>query len=455
MTTEQTPSTSRQDLAEVANALPFVAQAKSVEDTGLELSLLVDLAAKTFYYSGRPTGRQLAEHLALPYPVAEELIAFLRQEQALEIVGSAGFGEQAYQYALTARGIEKAEDALGRNHYVGAAPVPFGLYVDVLSRQPVSDLHVSKEAYVDGLSDLVLNRGVMGALGPAVNSGRSVLIYGSSGNGKTSIALAIGRMLSGQALIPFAVESEGQIIKVFDPRLHRQITPEVRQERRQNPATSQANEAERRRDLRWAVCSRPVVVVGGELTLKDLELTYSTSSKFYIAPLQWKANGGMLVIDDFGRQMVQPQELLNRWIVPMEQGVDHLSLHSGDTIELPFEILLIFSTNIPPGHLGDEAFFRRIRHKIEITGPNEEEFVEILRRACQDHNVPFTEEGARYLIDVHYKQCGREFKGCHPRDLLELLTDMTSFYGEQPTLTPDWLDLACASYFVETEEEAA
>jgi len=182
-----------------------------------------------------------------------------------------------------------------------------------------------------------------------------------------------------------------------------------------------------------------------------MELRYSPLSQFYIAPLQWKANNGVLIIDDFGRQMIKPQELLNRWIVPMEQGVDHLSLHTGDTLELPFETLLIFSSNIPPGKLGDEAFFRRIRHKVEVSDPTVDDFFEILRRVCQTNNVAYNDEGARYLVQTYYKATGRHLRACHPRDLIELVVDITRFFGEEPALAPEWLDLACTSYFVDVD----
>ena len=451
MTTETTPAVTRKKVA--LPATPFVPQPTSLDETGLELSLLVDLALKTIYFSGRPSGRQLAEQLALSFSVVEELLAFLRQEQAIEVVGSSGVGEQAYQYALTGRGTEKTEEALGRNHYVGPAPVPFSLYIDVLQHQSVSNVRIDRETFVAGVSHLVLSRKVLAALGPAANSGRSVLIYGNSGNGKSSLALAFGRMLPGEVLIPYAVTVKGQIIKVFDPRLHQPISPEVQKERRE-ALSSPPEGRERRRDRRWALAKRPVVSAGGALTLQDLELQYSPLSKFYIAPIQWKANSGVLIIDDFGRQMVQPQELLNRWITPMEHGVDHLSFHSGDTVELPFELLLIFSTNIPPGRLGDEAFIRRIRHKVEVPDPSREEFLEILRRVCEEGTVAYTDEGARYLIETYYEQSERDFKGCHPRDLVELLVDITTFYEEEPTLTPEWLELACASYFVDVETAA-
>jgi hypothetical protein len=432
---------------------PFVLQPASIEDTGLELSLLVDLLLKTIYFYGRPSGRILSDQLCLPFTVMEELISFLRQEQTLEVVGSAGLGEQAYQYALTERGRKKAEDALSRNHYVGPAPVSFDQYIEILKRQSAGDIEIDTETYMKGLSHLVLSKTVLARLGPALNSARSLLIYGNAGNGKSSITVSIGEMLAGEVLVPYAVVVYGQIVKVFDPRLHKRIDPQVLEDRRLQQARATAGR-ERRRDARWTLTKRPVVSVGGELTLNDLELRFSPVSKFYIAPLQWKANSGVLIIDDFGRQMIQPQELLNRWIVPMEQGIDRLSLHTGDTLELPFDVLLIFSSNIPPGKLGDEAFFRRIRHKVEVPNPTEEEYLEILRRVCSAKGVTFTDEGAQYLLQMYLSTKTRQPKACHPRDLVELLLDITKFYSREPVLSPEWLDLACASYFVELEQAA-
>jgi predicted ATPase with chaperone activity len=429
----------------------FAGLPNTVEETGLELSLLVDLALKTLYFQGRPSGRVLAEQIAVSYSVLEEIIAFLRQEQAIEIVGSAGVGEQAYQYALTDRGRHKAEEALARNHYVGPAPVTFDNYVEVLKRQSATNIRIGTETYLKGLSHLVLPRRVLAGLGPALNSGRSLLIYGGAGNGKSSITLAVGDMLPGEVLIPYAVVVHGQIIKVFDPRLHQRVSADALAERRQHIIRLSPSGRERRLDPRWAVCKRPMVTVGGELTLRELELSYSDSSRFYIAPLQWKANSGVLIIDDFGRQLIQPQELLNRWIVPMEHGIDHLSMHTGDTVELPFDVLLIFSSNIQPGRLGDEAFFRRIRHKVEVPNPTAADYLEILRRVCEEKGVQYTEEGAKYLLSM-YEGTGREPKACHPRDIVGLLVDITVFYNKEPVLAEEWLDLACASYFVQLEK---
>ncbi|MEX1255008.1 MAG: ATP-binding protein [Dehalococcoidia bacterium] len=454
MTTETMPVITRLEAPEDEGPMsPFVSQANTIEETGLDLSLLVDMAVKSTYFTGRPTGRQLAAHLALAYSVVEELIAFLRQAQALEIVGSSGMGEQGYQYALTARGVQKAEEALERNQYVGPAPVPFDQYVKIVKEQAVSTIEIDRDKFLDGLSHLVLSRRVLAALGPAINSARSLMVYGGAGNGKSTITTAVGKMLPGLVLIPHAVEVHGQIIKVFDPRLHQQELDDIADDdRRQSILSSQSESRERRRDKRWVVCRRPLVTIGGELVLEDLELRYSPVSKFYVAPLQWKANCGVLVVDDFGRQRIAPQDLLNRWIVPMEQGVDHLSLHSGDTLELPFEVLLIFSTNIAPAMLGDEAFFRRIRHKVEIPNPDEDEFLQILRRVCDQKHVQYADEGARYLIETFYYGQSRDFKGCHPRDIIDLLLDMTRFYDEEPKLASEWIDLACTSYFVDAEE---
>lgn len=435
------------------NAPPLVSQPSTVEETGLELSMLTDLMLKTVHFAGRPSGRQLSQQMAISVGVTDELVSFLRQEQDIEVVGTAGVAEQGYQYGLTEKGQARANDALARSQYLGPAPVPFALYIDVLERQSVDNIHIDLETFQAGLSDLVLSDAVLAALGPAINSGKSLLLYGNAGNGKSSITMAIGQMLPGAVLIPYAVEIHGQIIRVFDPRVHEEIEVAADPERRNEgiiPFPTAG--AERRRDARWAITRRPVVSVGGELTLEDLELRYSPVSHFYIAPLQWKANSGILIVDDFGRQMIQPQELLNRWIVPMEQGIDHLTLQTGDMVEAPFDVLLIFSSNIPPGRLGDEAFFRRIRHKVETPNPTMSEYVLILKRICKDRGVPYSEEGAKYLIESQYEERGREPKACHPRDIVDLIIDFSKFHGGEPALEPRWIDLASASYFVDVDE---
>lgn len=428
------------------HAAPFVPQPQTVEETGLDFSLVLDLVIKSIYFAGRPAARSIASQLALAFPVIDEVLQFLKQQQLAEVVGSSGMGEQLYQYSLSSKGLEKAEEALNRNQYIGPAPVTFEDYLGVLRRQSIVTMRVSPAAVEAAVSHLVLDHRVPEALGPAVNSGRSMLLYGGSGNGKSTITAAIGRMLPGEALIPYAVEINGTIIKVYDPRVHQEIPADQQLERRASEATMPGSE--RRRDRRWVVARRPMITAGGELTLKELELRYSPQSQFYIAPLQWKANSGILIVDDFGRQMIQPKELLNRWIVPMEERVDHLSLHTGDTLEVPFDVLLIFSTNLEPSQLGDEAFFRRIRHKIHIPDPTREQFLEILARVCQQREIPLDTEAALYLIDTYYTRTGRGFKGSHPRDITDLMMDICAYHGESPAFTRRHLDAACESYFV-------
>jgi predicted ATPase with chaperone activity len=431
-------------------AAPFVVQPQTIEETGLDFSVVLDLVVKSIYFQGRPAARQIAAQVALNFPVIDEVLVFMKREQLAEVVGSSGMGEQLYQYTLSNKGMEKAEEALARSQYIGPAPVPFEMYLEVLKRQSITSIRVTPDTVENALAHLVLGPQVQAALGPAVNSGRSMLLYGGSGNGKSTITAAIGRMLPGEVLIPYAVELNGIIIKVFDPRVHQEIPADQQMERRS--ADAGQNGMERRRDRRWVVARRPMITAGGELTLKELELRYAPTSQFYVAPLQWKANSGILIVDDFGRQMIQPKELLNRWIVPMEERVDHLSLHTGDTVEVPFDVLLIFSTNLRPSQLGDEAFFRRIRHKIEVPDPSRDQFLEILARVCQQREIPIDSQAALYLVENYYDRAERGFKGCHPRDIVDLVADICAYHGEQPAFTLRHLDSACHSYFVALQD---
>lgn len=437
------------------NDPPFVPQPRNVEETGLDFGLLSDLCIKCIYYSGRPMARDLAVQMAVPFYIVEELLDFLKQEQYCEIVGGGGgLGAQNYRYALSVKGSEKAEEVLARNQYVGPAPVPFQQYLDILPQQSIRSLSVDRQTVEQALSHLVLSDSTVDLIGPAINSSKSVLIYGSSGNGKSSIAYAIGDMLAGSVLVPYALEVHGQIVKVFDPRLHVQAGLDVALDRRQQDSPVAAS-SERRRDRRWAVARRPLIVAGGELTLRDLELRFNPVTKLYVAPFQMQANSGVLVIDDFGRQIIEPRELLNRWIVPMDNACDHLSLHTGETIQVPFDVLLVFSTNLPPAKLGDEAFFRRIRHKVEVPDPTREDFIEILRRVCREKGVGYEEDAAAYLVEEYYVNGARPFRGCHPRDIVELVEDIAAFTGRQPVLSRDLIDMASHSYFVDLLENRA
>jgi predicted ATPase with chaperone activity len=374
----------------------------------------------------------------------------MRQQTLVEVQGSAGMGERQYIFGLTEKGQRRAAESVERNQYVGPAPVPYETYLEVQAQQSIDLMTVSREDVQAALAALVLPETVIDSIGAALTSSRSMLVYGESGNGKSSITTAMRAMMPGEVLVPYALDVGGQIVRVLDPRVHERVGEDSPAERRDSNGANPINvSSDRRRDKRFAVCRRPVVTVGGELQLEDLELRYSASGKFYVAPPQVKANGGILVVEDFGRQIVQPRELLNRWIMPMEGGIDQLTFQSGESIQVPFNLMVVFSTNLAPADLGDEAFLRRIRHKVLVPNPQRDHYLTILRTVCDRARVRFEEEGASYLIEEFYDRIDREFRGCHPGDIVQTIVDIAGFREVEPLLDRDQLAAACASYFVE------
>ena len=413
---------------------------RSIEETGMSRGFLSDLALKTIYSVGELSGQDIAEQLRLPFSgVVEEALTFLKREQLVSITGSKGFDERAFRYSIASAGIERVREALNRSQYVGPAPVTLEAYQKVMRSQTIGDVVVSREQVQNALAHLVVNSNMLMKIGPAVNSGRSIFLFGPPGNGKTVIAKAMASMLGGEIVIPYAVEVDGHIIKVFDELNHQAV---------EDLEASSRSEGGRR-DRRWILIQRPIVVTGGELTLESLDLVYDDTSKFYEAPFQMKANGGMFLIDDFGRQQVRPRDLLNRWIVPLETRVDFLTLHTGKKVEIPFDQLIVFSTNIDPKALVDEAFLRRIRHKIEVGNPSEREFYEIFKRVAAERNVPFDQDGFMYLMREYYLKPKRELRAVHPRDIVDQIIDIAHYRGVEPALTEELIDQACSSYFVE------
>jgi predicted ATPase with chaperone activity len=408
----------------------------SIKDTGLGLGFLTDLALKIMYFEGNLTGYELADRMRLPYPgVVDQALDFLKREKLVEVKGGGGgLTEAAYQYAISLKGRAMGREALDRSQYAGPAPVPLDVYSESARRQSMSGVAIHQRTMRQALSHLVINEDTFAQLGPAVNSGRSVFLFGHPGNGKTAIAESIGQMILGDMMyIPYAVEIGGQIIRVFDYINHKTAEPS----------------ASKNYDPRWVRIQRPVIITGGELTLETLDLVYDETNRFYEAPFQMKANGGLLLIDDFGRQQARPRDLLNRWIVPLEKRVDYLTLHTGRKIEIPFDVLIVFSTNLAPRDLVDEAFLRRIRHKIEIADPSWDEYREIFRRICEHRKVPYDDRGLAYLIQEHYLKPNRPKRACHPRDIIDQLIDIARYLNMQPALTKDLIDRACDAYFVE------
>lgn len=417
---------------------------ESVEDTGLTAGFVADMALKILYLRGQVTGYDIAAQMRLPFQtVLNPSMEFLKREQLCEVRGSAsGLGSGSYQYIITNKGMARARELMERTAYTGAAPVPWETYVQSVRAQERKRLTVTPSLMAKALSHMVLNEKVFGKIGPAVNSGKSIFLYGPPGNGKTTIAESIGRLILGDDMyIPFAVEADGQIIKVFDEINHNPVKADSR------PGTGSLTTS--RRDARWVKIRRPVIMVGGELTLDGLELKHDPINNFYEAPFQMKANGGMFLIDDFGRQQVRPRDLLNRWVVPMEKNVDFLGLHTGRKLEVPFSLLLVFSTNLPPRDLVDEAFLRRIRHKIEITSPNFDEFREIFKRMCQRRQIPYEEPAIKYLLQEYYLKKNRPLRANHPRDILDQLIDVASYMEIEPRMSKEMIDHAAESYFVD------
>lgn len=418
---------------------------RGVDDTGLNMGLLTDLAIKTIYFSGYLSGHQLADRMALPYTgVVDRIIEFMKREKWVEVRGSGALHEGAYEYLISGKGSDKAREATERNMYAGPCPVTLQQYVYAMKAQFVRP-HVRREDLVHAFEGLVVSDEMLDKIGPAMNSGKGIFMYGPPGNGKTTFATRAARSVLGADMwLPYAVDIDGQIIRVFDDVNHEVVEL---QDDVKRTATGV------RRDPRWIKVKRPVIMVGGELTMAGLDLVYDPINKFYEAPYQMKANGGMFFIDDFGRQTMRPQDLLNRWIVPLESRIDFLTLSTGRKIEIPFNVLIVFSTNLPPKDLVDEAFLRRIPHKVEVGDPTFEQYREIFKMMCTSRRIPYDEQGLAYLLQEWYLKTGRPVRSVHPRDILDQLIDIARYMNRPPKLTKELIDRAAAAYFVDLEGE--
>jgi hypothetical protein len=412
----------------------------TLEETGLHPDTLAQILLKTLV-AGEASGTALSEKLRLPYSVLDLLIQHARVEKLLEVKGTSGAGSAGYRYILTDLGRDRAGQFFDISRYVGPAPVPLHQYNAYVRACMAAKPYLNKERLSTGFTNLVVSKGMFDQLGPAVNSGKSLFLYGAPGNGKTVLAEGIGRAYGDEMYMPYAIDVDGQTIIMYDPVSH-QLMPGAR------PAADSvvANAAT---DRRWERIVRPVVVVGGELTLEMLDLTFNPIARFYEAPIQMKANGGVFVVDDFGRQRIPARDLLNRWIVPLESRVDFLTLHTGRKFEIPFNVLIVFATNLKPESLADEAFLRRIPYKILAKNPTMEEYCRIFELNCQRRGMRFDPVMVEYLHRKYYQPRSLQMRACHPRDLISQVVDRCRYEDREPVITRELLDAACHSYFVE------
>jgi hypothetical protein len=403
---------------------------QSVADAGLRKAFLADLTLKTMYISASPNLRELAASLRLPYRVADEVFRQLRTEQLLEVTGMTG---NTPCLGLTGRGRERALQLLEVCQYTGPAPVSLDDYVQQVRRQSTREVDIHAAEMHRAFSHLVLDAKLLDRLGTAVNSGAPIFLYGPSGSGKTVIATTLPQVLGGeQVWIPFAVQVENQVITLFDPHVH--------------DAVSSMNMEDT--DPRWVLCHRPTVLVGGELTADMLELQLNPITKFYHAPVQMKANNGVLVIDDFGRQRVRPEELLNRWVVPLDRGVDFLTLAGGKKVQVPFEMLVVFATNLDPSQLADAAFLRRMQSKIRVGTVSHEQFVEIFERVCSEGGLRCDAATINEVIDIIENQQHEPLRACHPRDIINQIRWAARYAEREPSLDRVSVVAAVEAYFL-------
>ena len=416
-------------------------EALTVAELGVDRGLLLDIALKTLFYQGRMTRREIADAMKISSSATQELMQTVTQDGLASVLGTEGNGGANYLYLLSEKGLNRAEAALGRSGYVGPAPVPLADYVARVQAQTLAGVTLSKRQVEQSLAPLVLPKEEIARIGRAASSRKSILIHGPSGNGKTTAVRAIGDAIGGAMYIPYAIEMVGQIVHLYDPSKH-ELLPD-------DHVDSADGTLPRRLDRRWVRIRRPAVWAGGELTRTSLELMYDENTKVYEAPLQLKANGGTLIIDDFGRQQMPAVALLNRWIGALEGGVDHLTLHTGQTIDVPFDVLVLFSTNLSPHDLADDAFLRRIRYKVALANPTPTDFHTIFQRECERAGIDYSHAAVTHLLDHWYARHDRELRGCHPRDIIEAIVDSAAYDGSRPQLTPATIDEACATYFLE------
>lgn len=429
---------------DVGGVLTPPAAPATLEETGLSPTFLMELVLKLLHYAEVARADQVSRRVGLPLRLADELLAGLKEARLCELAGSPTSLSSSYRYALTDKGRLRAEEALTRCRYAGAAPVTLDQYEQVVEGQATERWRPPRETVRKALQSLVLDEKVTDFLDRALCSGRCALIFGPSGNGKTHLLDSFARHLDGTVLIPHALYAYGQVIKMFDATVHVQVeTHEASGPAEGDGEPGLSVSEAKAHDKRWVKIQRPTVLVGGELAADSLELGYDPITHFYQAPLHLKAQGGVLVVDDFGRQKVSPRDLLNRWIMAFERQRDNLILQTGESLDLPFHVNLLFSTNLDPAALADEAFLRRMPYKVYIPPPTPSQFEEILRRACEECRVEYSEEASDQAIQLILDASNGQLRGSLARDVVSILVDNAEHDGHAPALTPHAVSLAC------------
>ena len=430
---------------------------RTLEDTGLSPSFVTELVLKIMHYAELPTAEHIARTVALPSRLLDGLLASLKEGQLCETIGAADLLPGKYRYRLTDLGRRRAEEALARCRYAGPAPVPLDQYEEMAEQQSRGRWRPAKEAIRKGIASLILEDDIANFVERALYSGRCAMIFGPTGNGKTHLLASFIQNLDGAILIPYSIYAYGQIIKVFDSFIHIRVIDE------ETDIGSSNGEEEngaallsqvRAKDKRWVKIHRPGVIVAGELTLEHLELGFDPVSRFYQAPPHLKAQGGILVVDDFGRQKVPPRELLNRWIMSLERGRDNLTLQTGESINLPFHLVLLLSTNLAPAALADEALLRRIPYKVYLPPPPPGVFKEILRGQCQHWGVEWSEQALDDAVAFIFSMPDVRPSGSLARDLASIIVDNSAHDGCAPALSRDALDLAIQQFTARQWAEA-